>query len=56
MTTQPGAHPSYPHMFTPIRLGSVEVANRFYFSPHGNQMTAGSKPSRAMTKKMRLCP
>lgn len=45
MTTQPGAHPSYPHMFTPIRLGSVEVANRFYFSPHGTALTVGTMPS-----------
>lgn len=25
----------YPHVFSPIRLGPVEIKNRFYFSPHG---------------------
>lgn len=25
----------YPHVFRPLRLGTVEVANRIYMSPHG---------------------
>lgn len=43
MTPEP--HPRYPHTFTPIRLGPVEVPNRFYFSPHGTALTFGTKPS-----------
>src|ERR1700740_2571565 len=27
-------HPKYPHVFSPIRLGPVELKNRFYSSPH----------------------
>lgn len=27
-------HPKYPHVFRPIRLGPVEIRNRFYSSPH----------------------
>jgi 2,4-dienoyl-CoA reductase-like NADH-dependent reductase (Old Yellow Enzyme family)/thioredoxin reductase len=27
-------HPKYPHVFSPIRLGPVSLANRFYQSPH----------------------
>lgn len=38
-------HPRYPHVFTPIRLGPVELANRFYMSPHAVPMTVGTKPS-----------
>jgi 2,4-dienoyl-CoA reductase-like NADH-dependent reductase (Old Yellow Enzyme family)/thioredoxin reductase len=41
-------HPRYPHIFSPIRLGPVEVPNRFYFSPHGMALTVGSKPSNDM--------
>jgi len=26
----------YPHVFQPLKIGPVEVPNRFYFSPHGN--------------------
>ena len=36
----------YPHIFSSYRLGPVEIPNRFYFSAHGNQMTAGNAPSR----------
>jgi len=27
-------HPKYPHVFSPIRLGPAQIANRFYESPH----------------------
>ena len=26
----------YPHVFQPLKIGPIEVPNRFYFSPHGN--------------------
>jgi 2,4-dienoyl-CoA reductase-like NADH-dependent reductase (Old Yellow Enzyme family) len=38
-------HPRYPHVFSPIRLGPIEIPNRFYFSPHGLALTVGTKPS-----------
>lgn len=38
-------HPRYPHVFSPVRLGPVEVPNRFYFAPHGVALTIGSQPS-----------
>jgi len=38
-------HSRYPRVFSPIRLGPVEIANRFYFSPHGVALTVGTKPS-----------
>jgi 2,4-dienoyl-CoA reductase-like NADH-dependent reductase (Old Yellow Enzyme family)/thioredoxin reductase len=38
-------HQRYPHVFSPIRLGPVEIPNRFYFSPHGLPLTIGTKPS-----------
>ena len=38
-------HPKYPNLFRPIRLGPVEIPNRFYLSPHAVPMTIGSKPS-----------
>ncbi len=38
-------HPKYPHIFSPIRLGPVEIPNRFYFAPHGVGLTVGSRPS-----------
>lgn len=31
-------HPKYPKIFSPIRLGPVEVANRFYLSPHASPL------------------
>jgi 2,4-dienoyl-CoA reductase-like NADH-dependent reductase (Old Yellow Enzyme family) len=37
-------HPTYPHLFSPIRLGPVEIPNRFYFAPHGSSLSAGTKP------------
>jgi 2,4-dienoyl-CoA reductase-like NADH-dependent reductase (Old Yellow Enzyme family)/pyruvate/2-oxoglutarate dehydrogenase complex dihydrolipoamide dehydrogenase (E3) component len=38
-------HPRYPNVFSPIKLGPVELRNRFYLSPHAVPMTIGSKPS-----------
>lgn len=37
-------HPRYPHVFSPVRLGPVEVPNRYYFAPHGSGLVAGTKP------------
>jgi 2,4-dienoyl-CoA reductase-like NADH-dependent reductase (Old Yellow Enzyme family) len=40
------AHPRYPRVFSPIRIGPVEVANRFYLSPHAvPHTTPGGGPS-----------
>ncbi len=38
-------HPKYPHVFSPIKLGPVELPNRFYFAPHGVGLTIGTRPS-----------
>lgn len=38
-------HPKYPHMFNPLRMGPIEVPNRFYFSAHGTPLTIGTRPS-----------
>jgi 2,4-dienoyl-CoA reductase-like NADH-dependent reductase (Old Yellow Enzyme family)/thioredoxin reductase len=38
-------HPRYPHVFSPIRLGPVEIPNRFFFAPHGSSLSVGTKPS-----------
>lgn len=38
-------HPKYPSIFSPLRLGPVEVPNRYYFSPHGLPLTIGTSPS-----------
>lgn len=38
-------HPRYPNVFSPIRLGPVEIATRFFFAPHGSSLSAGTKPS-----------
>ncbi|MCV7234609.1 hypothetical protein BST20_23135 [Mycobacterium branderi] len=39
-------HPRYPRVFSPIRLGPVELPNRFYSSPHAVPMTIGAgKPT-----------
>jgi dimethylglycine catabolism A len=37
-------HPKYPHVFSPIRLGPVEIPTRFFFAPHGSALSAGTKP------------
>jgi 2,4-dienoyl-CoA reductase (NADPH2) len=36
----PPPHPRYPQVFSPFRLGPVEVANRIYFPPHGIALDA----------------
>src|SRR5262249_48302920 len=38
-------HPKYPHVFSPIRLGPVELSTRFFFAPHGSALSAGTKPA-----------
>lgn len=35
----------YPHVFSPIAIGPVEVKNRFYFPPHGTPLNSGGGPS-----------
>jgi len=37
-------HPKYPNVFSPIRLGPVELPTRYFFAPHGSALSAGSKP------------
>jgi 2,4-dienoyl-CoA reductase-like NADH-dependent reductase (Old Yellow Enzyme family)/thioredoxin reductase len=32
-------------MFSPIKLGPVEIPNRFYFAPHGVGLAAATKPA-----------
>src|SRR5438067_88698 len=39
------AHAKYPHVFSPITIGPVEIPNRFYFAPHGVGLTLGTRPS-----------
>ncbi len=39
-------HAKYPRIFNPIRLGPVEIPNRFYFSPNASALSVGTKPSR----------
>ena len=36
---QESVHLKYPNVFTPVRLGPVELRNRFYMSPHSVLMT-----------------
>jgi len=38
-------HPAYPHTFTPIRLGPVELRNRFYASPQSMPLNILGKPT-----------
>ncbi|ORA19476.1 FAD-dependent oxidoreductase [Mycobacterium arosiense] len=38
-------HPRYPNVFSPIRVGPVELPNRYYFAPHGLPLTVGGAPS-----------
>jgi len=38
-------HPRYPNVFSPIRLGPVELPTRFFFAPHGSSLSAGTKPA-----------
>jgi 2,4-dienoyl-CoA reductase-like NADH-dependent reductase (Old Yellow Enzyme family) len=35
----------YAHVFQRIRIGPVDVANRFYFAPHGVPLNVGAHPS-----------
>ncbi len=38
-------HPRYPQVFSPVRIGPVELGNRFYFSPHAIPLSVGANPS-----------
>ena len=38
-------HPKYPHIFSPLKLGPVEIPTRFFFAPHGSALSAGTKPA-----------
>ena len=38
-------HPKYPNIFSPIKLGPVELENRFYFAPHGVALNIDNEPS-----------
>ncbi|MEZ5736772.1 MAG: FAD-dependent oxidoreductase [Novosphingobium sp.] len=38
-------HDKYPLVFSPIRLGPVEIPTRFFFAPHGSSLTIGTKPT-----------
>jgi len=45
----------YPHLFSPIRIGPVDVPNRFYVGSHSNPLAAPGKhgsavPSEAMAR------
>jgi 2,4-dienoyl-CoA reductase-like NADH-dependent reductase (Old Yellow Enzyme family) len=46
-------HAAYPRIFSPIRLGPVEVPNRFYFSPNASALSVGTKPSRDLAYYLR---
>jgi len=46
-------HGAYPRIFSPIRLGPVEIPNRFYFSPNASALSVGSKPSRDLAYYLR---
>src|SRR5260221_14292166 len=39
------SHPKYPNVFSPFKIGPIEVPNRYYFSPHGVPLTVGGSPS-----------
>lgn len=38
-------HPVYPHVFTPLKLGPMDVPTRFFFAPHGSALTVGTRPA-----------
>lgn len=38
-------HPRYPNVFSPVRIGPVELSNRYYFAPHAIPLNVGSAPS-----------
>jgi 2,4-dienoyl-CoA reductase-like NADH-dependent reductase (Old Yellow Enzyme family)/thioredoxin reductase len=46
-------HASYPRVFGSIRLGPVEIPNRFYFSPNASALSVGTKPSRDLAYYLR---
>ncbi|RYD88855.1 MAG: hypothetical protein EOP61_32790, partial [Sphingomonadales bacterium] len=49
MKMETALHPRYPNIFSPIRLGPIEVPTRFFFGPHGSSLTVGTKPSDDLT-------
>src|SRR5579864_9425624 len=38
-------HLRYPNVFSRIRLGPVELPNRYFFAPHGSALSAGTRPA-----------
>jgi len=38
-------HSKYPNVFSSIKIGPVEIPNRFYFAPHGLNLALGTEPS-----------
>jgi 2,4-dienoyl-CoA reductase-like NADH-dependent reductase (Old Yellow Enzyme family) len=38
-------HPRYPNVFSPVRIGPVELNNRYYFAPHAIPLNIGANPS-----------
>ncbi len=46
-------HPRYPKVFSPIRLGPVELGNRFYASPHLVPYSVGGSPTPAYVEYVR---
>ena len=38
-------HAKYPAVFSSVKLGPVELPNRFFFAPHGSALSAGTKPA-----------
>lgn len=43
-------HAKYPNVFSPIKLGPVELRNRFYSSPHAVPMNILGKPTDAFVQ------
>ncbi len=43
-------HAKYPNIFSPIKLGPVELRNRFYSSPHAVPMNILGKPTDAFVQ------
>ena len=43
VTADQGHHPRYPRVFSPVKLGPVEVPNRMYMAPHGIPLEVRSK-------------
>src|SRR5580704_3652026 len=44
----------YPLTTTPIKLGAVEIRNRFYLSPHGVGYNVGYEPSDVFAEYYRV--